>query len=153
MVNVEVLEQELKFITRNPKHHRQGTWFDEVPDNACQTAGCLAGWTAIHHAKDELESKQVVRWLGDKQITFLEYEPKDVSWTRLGMQLLGIEDMDTADELFNGDNTLWDLWNIASMITNGAIQIPEEVQAQRDENCNRGDDGEYDWLADDEYED
>lgn len=148
MVNTPMLLQELQFITRNKAHHNQGDWFTEYPDNACKTAGCLAGWTAIHHAKDQLLTTKSEAWIAeeDRYVPVLMYGPKNGSWSGLGKELLGL-DWDQADELFEASNTIWDLWNLASVITNGEIQIPEEVEAMRKEKYNRTEGEDYSWLA------
>ena len=146
MVNTVRLQSELEFITRNKAHHQQSEWFREFPDNACQTSGCLAGWTAIHHAKDELVIQEAQVPFKGEYVKVLYYDPIDGrDWIDLGADLLGLT-WDQAETLFEGNNSLWDLWNLASIITRGEITIPEEVEAMRNEEYNVTEDEDYDWL-------
>lgn len=149
MVNTSRLLEELEFITRNKAHHKQSEWFKEFPDNACQTSGCLAGWTAIHHAKDKLSVTNDEVIFNDQYVKVHYYDPIGMDWEDLGAELLDLT-YDQAHELFHADNSLWDLWNIANIITRGEIQISEEAESTRHEQRNRTQDSDYDWLLEDE---
>lgn len=149
MVNTERLQERLEFVTRNRSHHKQSLWFQEYPDNACQTTGCLAGWTAMHYAKDQLRATEdEVIFLGN-YVKIFNYDPIGMDWEDLGAELLDLT-YDQASELFHSDNSLYDLWNFAKIITEGAIQIPAEVEALKDEEWNRSEDYDYDWLTEED---
>lgn len=139
MVNVVRLREQLEFVTRNSKHHKQGVWLERTGKSACGTFGCLAGWTAYNYAFDRLVPTVITHSGG----CLIEYNPPDGDWYALGAELLDL-DLDTAESLFDSDNTLWDLWNIANIITDGAIEIPAEVENNRDPDLDRS----IDW---DEY--
>jgi hypothetical protein len=145
MTNVQRLLEELQFVTRNRAHHKQSIWFEQRGENACGSTGCLAGWTAMHHAKDQLVPV-VIPGYGSVP-NYISYEVSGGDWTSLGADLLDLE-FSVADELFNADNTIWDLWHIANVITRGQIEIPEEVQAEKRDYYNRTDDdpGYVDFL-------
>lgn len=142
MVNVLRLRERLEFITRNRQHHDQGIWAEQRGNTACGTTGCLAGWTALEYGKDQLWSESKEKWVGDTKVTVIEFKPRDGEWWDLGADLLELP-YDIADELFEGTNSLWDLWNISNIITNGQIEIPGEVDALRYSEGNRTDDDDF----------
>jgi hypothetical protein len=146
MTNVARLREQLQFVTTNSKHHDQSVWARKVGDNACGTTACLAGWTALNCAKDQLIPVRKQLSIRGEWTDVVEFQAPNDDWIGFAAGLLDL-DWDIADELFNADNTIWDLWHIANIITNGEIEIPESVQADERDRVNRTDDDDFeDWL-------
>lgn len=118
MVNVTTLRKELEFITSNPKMHDQSLFLVKTH---CGTKGCLAGNAVANH-KPEL-----IVWENNDEIPYLQ---SIGGWFEEGAEILGLE-MDQARSMFSAYNTLWDLWALAELFTNGEIEIPPNVKPQR----------------------
>lgn len=138
---VDRLRRELEFLTANPDRHDQGAWYRLPPpvavdaepgtDWTCGTAGCLAGWTALHadhepwlDANGRVPDDTLVVRPGTGPV-----HERLVEVRELAADLLGLND-GQADLLFAADNTLRDLWEYARVFTAGAIQVPAAVAAE-----------------------
>lgn len=119
MANTELLRKELQYITDHPEAWVQETWLDPDPNSGCGSVGCLAGNAAVHAGRAILKRDEDGEW----------YEPDHPSgcFLELGAELFGINE-DEAEWLFEGDNSLQELWEIASDITNGEIEVPVELR-------------------------
>jgi hypothetical protein len=125
-INVELLRQELCWVTEHPRQHDQNLWIDNprmatypVPapapgENwACDTTACLAGWTAIHQGWAPVWEP----YGGGGYVTRdgVRRHAPDVAQEELGL---------TPDQrrlLFFRAGTVAELWDAASQITDGAI--------------------------------
>lgn len=136
-MNIVRLRERLEFITLNQQHHDQGIWAQQIGDSECGTFACLAGWTALKYGKDQLIMVKSYSYADERPV--FAFEPRDDEWESLGAELLDMDD-ETASELFRSDNTLWDLWHIANIITNGQIEIPEVVEQSRNIESDRTND-------------
>lgn len=117
LLNVPLLRKELEFITANPRSWRQGTWLRRNSD--CGTQGCLAGNTVLHAGQ--------AMWSGNED----GWTTKNgFGWSVNAGYLLGLNDAQQS-LLFSSENSLWDLWNYARMISHGEIQIPPGIKPSR----------------------
>lgn len=137
---VDRLRRELEFLTTYPERHDQGTWYrlprpaavDAEPgaDWTCGTAGCLAGWTALHADHEPyldaggVVTDEYVVAPGDGPV-----EDRLVGVHELARDLLGLT-YEQGDALFSGDNNLRDLWEYARVFTNDAIVVPDVVRVE-----------------------
>jgi hypothetical protein len=125
-VNVPLLRKVLEHVTAHPEEWNQAEW---ARRDSCGTAYCIAGHTVVMAGNE-------VRW---SPFCFEhEYEVSgtlvdgrrvgDVAVELLGIPIplrrVGVE----KGHLFYSENTLSDLWRIASQLTDGEIEIPEEFQ-------------------------
>lgn len=115
MANVDLLRNELQYITDHPEAWLQETWLSPDPNNGCGSVGCLAGNAAIHAGRAILKHDDVGNWY--------EADHPSGDFLVLGAELLDLT-LDEATWLFEGDNSLLDLWVIAHNITLGQIEIP-----------------------------
>lgn len=119
-IDVPRLRKELEFITAHRDRWLQTTWLEHAQ---CGTVGCLAGNTVLNAGYEPfyeggMRSTSYVR----------DAEQTRTYWIRdLATELLGLTERQ-ADDLFRSTNTLYDLWWIASELTNGEIQVPADVE-------------------------
>lgn len=118
MADVDLLRKELQYITDHPEAWLQETWLSPDPNNGCGSVGCLAGNAAIHAGRAILKHDGIGEWY--------EADHPSGDFLVLGAELFDISE-DEATWLFEGDNSLLDLWVIARDITRGEIQIPAEL--------------------------
>lgn len=118
MVNVPLLRKELEHVTHHPKEWNQTVWLRRWIPNQCGTLGCLAGNTVLHAGLElRLEPEGT-------------YMPMDgYTIKHHATNLLGLT-VCQANALFDGSNSLLDLWSIANRITDGEIEVPQSVISQ-----------------------
>jgi hypothetical protein len=117
-VNVDLLQKVLDYITEHPAEWDQGYYARKTRKSPCGTAACVAGHTVAM-------TGHVLNW--DGRQVFTCDTTKDDVWNVAELEL-GLT-FDEADELFDPDNTLADLWLRAAEFTDGAIEIPAGVVA------------------------
>jgi len=103
-INEPLLRKALEYITSNRKEWDQSCYLRET---ACGTVGCLAGHMVL--------------------LSGVEYD-RGAAFVDLAVSLSGLS-ATQAFMLFSPTNTLLDLWTLASLFTDGAIEVPEEVKA------------------------
>lgn len=155
-LNVALLRRTLEWITEHPETHEQRAWFGfrredgpgepwtersevmerlrergahEAPvpalaDTACGTSGCLFGWAAV------LEGSRVVVEVrgdqsGNRSWAVIRLINSNALWGETGAEVLGLS-RGNAEALSNADNSVGDLWRMASALTGGEIVIPEQ---------------------------
>ncbi len=173
MINVTALRRVLEFITTRNERHYQDVWTDteDVPDSffttvtnvvdpeghpvcvyggergrvevlqpneewSCGTVACLAGWAAL------LNGWRPIRRESDLVYRDGRAEPViDVARRVLDL------DRDQAETLFVGSNSLEQLWQLASRYTDGQIQVPNDLPAERFlHDDDDDDDDDYDYV-------
>ena len=153
-INVELMLRELNYITDNPDKYDQRYWCRVIPPagtgatrsdhHTCRTVGCFAGNVVVNAGKvayfvwgrfsdyyNSTETEYFTNWDDIPDDTYLydiEVQPNDLgnTWTDEACNILGL-DYYKHQEIFDGDNTLWDVWNFARIFTRDQIQIPERV--------------------------
>jgi hypothetical protein len=133
---VPELRKSLEFVTENQSLHDQTDWTvlphpdseEVVVENnvlsniyECGAKACLAGWTVLnspnyHVRQFTLSADYSFFGLTNNSGTL-------VIVTQAAIEILGLT-MIEAVELFNGNNSLYDLWRIANRISEGQIEIP-----------------------------
>lgn len=110
-VNVPLLQQVLDHITDNPETWDQTDW--------CGTSCCVAGHVALAQGwqRTNVHSSRVRR----------DGEERSVS--QVAREALGLTP-DDAERLFDGGNSLRELWAHADQLTGGAIQPSYEQQVE-----------------------
>lgn len=123
-INVPLLRKTLEHITAHPDEWDQDIWAERTP---CGTVACLAG-TAVLLQGFELDFYESECDCGCREGTTASYVISDPPQTiqEVARTTLGLTE-DQADDLFESDNTLRDLWAYANSFTNGEIEIPENV--------------------------
>lgn len=134
-INVPELRKQLEYITAHRTEWLQSNW---IYRTACGTVGCLAGNTVINagyvpvfYGGDNCTTSQVsthrIRTARDA------YDANDAGelWSvrELASELLGLSD-EEAEELFNANNSLHDVWSIAARFTGGEIEVPPDVEVE-----------------------
>jgi len=146
---VDLLQRVLELITAHPEVHDQTDWiyvdhvpgdqmdsngtlqvmFDPQRPSACGTKGCLAGNAVI---MSNLFPLRLSSDPSDDELYLVEFRHQrqwrviDSYVQGLAARLLHLTE-DEADELFEGGNSVDDLWRIASEITQGRVRRPETV--------------------------
>jgi hypothetical protein len=122
-VDVPRLRKELEYVTAHREQWLQGTWIHRT---ACGTVGCLAGNTTLN-------AGYVPAFTGRKyavtSFVRLAHEHDERLIVDVAAEVLGLDDYQ-ANALFAATNSLYDLWKIASEITNGEIEVPADVLAE-----------------------
>lgn len=141
MLNVDKLLSELRFLTIHPDKWDQSLWVKYVgPENprtsACGSFGCLAGnavlrenielaWYEIQHFDVNVGAIRGTNvWYADYTIDHEHIEEK-------ATELLGLTPHQ-AERLFDGDNSLDTLWELAESITLGEIDEYDYIEARRE---------------------
>lgn len=120
MINVPLLRKTLEYITAHPEEWDQAYWGTRViNDNACNTSHCLAGHAVV------LNGDQVL-WSGDDDTEFANFIASGQLIQVRAEHLLGLAPPE-ARALFSHNNSLYRLWKIANRLTNGEIEIPEDI--------------------------
>lgn len=123
-VNVELLRRVLEHITAHPETWNQGVW--AAGAKGCGTAYCAAGHAVVMtgHKIDWASAYDgVAEFVIDEGITNPAWHPtiSEVAEAELGLTY------EQAEELFEGDNTLAELWDLAEQFTDGAITPPADL--------------------------
>lgn len=151
---VQLLQEVLELITLYPEIHNQGDWlyapygsaervpgtvlpltFDRARPTACGTKGCLAGNVFLMSGRHELRYQVDDDDTRELHIQFLRngvWHDVDPYVQGEAAEILCL----TRDEmvaLFDGDNSLDDLWSFASLFSDGRVRRPslEQLQARR----------------------
>jgi hypothetical protein len=146
----ERLRAALTDITEHPDHWDQAVWgvtdalpvtFSEVlnaGDWPCGTTCCLAGNIAIRErmvvgSPDPLLPGQTVLKITDEGQNLIAAEHTGVRWsagqddfTGLGAALLGMSRL-RATDLFRSDHLLTDLWQLADVLTEHRVALPDTL--------------------------
>ncbi len=119
MLNVPLLRKTLEHITAHPKEHDQEIWALRLP--SCGTKGCVAYHAAIMEGDLQAISSF------DGLIWHIEdHNGKRVgSIQRVAQDRLGLNDWQ-AGVLFESNNTVSRLWQLAHKFSSGEIEIPPE---------------------------
>jgi hypothetical protein len=152
-IKVAALDRVLQFINDHPDKHEQNTWLAtsfqgaqrEAPQLRCNTIGCVAGWTAIlagyepYWGNGTYDTELVTPLpnaepIDDGCTVVDEALGTDTDVARpvydvrsLALTLLGLTDNE-ADVMFEGHNTIYDMWRIAERITQGAVVPPPNAR-------------------------
>lgn len=146
----ERLRAALLDITEHPDHWDQAIWgvTDALPttffevvnagDWPCGTICCLAGNIAIRErmvigAPDPLLPNQTVLRITEEGQNLITSEHTGVRWsagvqdfTGLGAALLGMSRL-RATDLFRSDHLLHDLWELADLLTESRVTLPDTL--------------------------
>ena len=127
-VNVTELYAVLRGITYGSmpwvqKHYA----FRHDPEGYCGTSYCLAGHV-LRRADIPLDWSHPSHVAGGGYTA--TYTDRGDGIDVVAARLLGIT-LDDAEDLFDENNTLADLWVIANRITHGAIEVPDGLGARR----------------------
>lgn len=112
MVNIELLESVLTHIKRYPEEWHQAVWAERGP--ACGTAYCFAGHTAVMSGYEIAWANQGSGVFGATKVEGGQFIDT------IAARELGLDFVD-ADRLFESSNSLENLYDIASQLTDGAI--------------------------------
>lgn len=123
-MNLERLEQVMRFITDNPDLHDQGMWI--TIDTPCGTTACLAGWTCLLNGYEPVkEAWDYRRADGGLQLAMIQKvgnsygSELDVFST--ACEILEI-DHGIGAGLFGASQTLDSLWARVEHLTEGAVR-------------------------------
>lgn len=128
MANAERLLDVLTFLEEHPERHDQEVW---IGDAGCGTVACLAGWTCLRNGYVEKITESsltgTVHWG-----VYLDSDPTGFPTPVLevAMDILELSYED-AHQIFDGDNTLEVLWEIADEITDGEVSRLRAEDAER----------------------
>jgi hypothetical protein len=118
-VNVPLLRKVLEYVSEHPEEWDQRAWMQWRP--RCGTTGCVAyhtlallGYTAV------FKGPEVTGWAKSP-------DGRSVSIPIAAADALGLDPI-RRSMLFDGANTLADLWMFAAEFTDGEITVPEEFQ-------------------------
>lgn len=115
-INIPPLRKALEHVTEHPEEHNQGTWASRT---GCGTTGCLAYWIATF-------AGHKVAWM--RPLIGVElacFTTQDKPIGQVAAREAGLSPAQ-AKQLFNGNNTIDDLWNLASEYTDGEIARPHD---------------------------
>lgn len=147
-LNVERLIDELVFLTEFPEKWDQTLWLQTTNPNrvsACGTTGCLAGNTVLHQnyklyweeagVVTDLEGKKTMLYTADYTEEIDDgdggtYQGKPID--EVAMFELDLTETQ-ANSLFDGDNTLDELWEKAEQITQQSLDHHRELAEERRE--------------------
>jgi hypothetical protein len=143
---VALLHDTLRFISEHPEKHNQTIWIDvpgvgfigegeidardggvyqQLPElgsvDNCGVTGCLAGWVVLRSDTPIVRNRFGSVWPAKRNHNG-EWVAQDVA--EVALKTLGLSTEN--ERLFDGDNTLADLWRMAEIITEGRIKTPEK---------------------------
>lgn len=141
--NVAALRAELEWITAHPARWDQNTWCrppatfhrDAADDEwHCGTVACLAGWTALHAgyrpvAYDGVDVELPVTDVARRPDAVGVGARVPLPVEHVARRLLGLTPAQAA-LLFDGGNSLRDLWEFARVFTDGELTVPADVVAR-----------------------
>jgi hypothetical protein len=142
ITNVRALREALEWATAQHLEQsgrwEQGEWFVTDPDedphradgapaaavleNGCDTACCLAGRI--------VSANRMIRWFAEDESWLLD--GRGFTWEVVALDVLGTNTIRSRYNrgLFDGDNSIFDLWRIAEDLTDGAIRMPAVLVEQ-----------------------
>lgn len=129
-IDVSLLRKTLEHILSDPEHWNQACWLEKR--SRCGTIGCLAGWAAQLSPRAETHKNMTWLWSVDGG--------EALALPRAAETVLGLTE-EQSDRLFDGDNSMRDLWMWASEYTRGEIELPPEGSLP---------DEQFDWVPFDE---
>lgn len=112
-VNVPELRKQLEWAESHPDDWDQDKY---VQRTSCGTTYCIAGKTVADHGWEFL-------WQAADSPSYCTKNGQGLSIEEAAAGILGLGE-DEADLLFEFDNNLPRLWELAAEFTNGDIQIP-----------------------------
>jgi hypothetical protein len=127
-INVPLLRKTLEWATNHPDEHEQSVWAQRT---WCGTAYCLAGRAVVEAGHDISWAEADLDIFGGGQHTTDGRDIELVAVEELGLPVdpnRAPDDPNYLSPLFDEDNTLADLWRIASELTGGEIEVPAEFQ-------------------------
>lgn len=122
-INVPLLRKMLEHVTSHPDEWNQDTWAVESEESSCGTAYCLAGHTA------ESLGHTLVWQPGTNMASFCLAGGELRTIESVATHALGLKYTEAAG-LFSACNELHTLWEIANKLTNGEIEIPDDLEAR-----------------------
>ena len=130
---VALLRKSLDYITAHREQWKQSTWvsnesgIEEVTAGSCGTIACLAGWAVLLAGHQVNQDGNVIG------VDPADYPVEDLcscgcedggpSVAEVATCILGLP---AGHVLFDGSNTLNDLWRLARHYSGGEIEIPVE---------------------------
>lgn len=119
-IDVPRLRKELEYVTTHREQWLQGEWIHRT---ACGTVGCLAGNVALNAGYVPVYERG--RYATAARVR-LPHGHGVRPVANVAAEVLGLS-VGQATELFAATNTLYRLWELASMFTGGEIEIPADV--------------------------
>lgn len=120
-VDVPLLRKALDHITAHPEEWRQSWW---VSKTDCGTACCLAGHVALMTGHEINWQSDVWRFARGEDVSTASTVEDGRHIALVAQEELGLNDSQQ-ETLFHAQNSLSELWHLASRFTNGEIEIPE----------------------------
>jgi hypothetical protein len=122
-VNLERLEQVMRFVTDNPDLHDQGMWI--TTDTPCGTTACLAGWTCLLNGYEPAKSAWVHdRADGGRELCAVQRvgstDGEELGVFETACRVLDL-DPGVAGWLFDASQTLDSLWAHVEYWTDGRV--------------------------------
>jgi hypothetical protein len=114
-INVALLRKELEYVTSHRDQWDQRHW---IRRTWCGTTGCLAGNIVLNAGYQPVPDRT------SKVVSPDHSAHRSVA--DVASELLGI-DYRQAEQLFHTSNDIMDLWEAASSMTNGEIEVPPSV--------------------------
>lgn len=146
-VKVKKLREALEYVTAHPEEWDQGVWAKRTP---CGTACCLAGRVVLQagHELDYYQEQEynprtnryekIDHWVADYIKADKKY-PNGEAIDRVAQDVLNYEIDDYWDtprehlaDLFEAGNSLRRLWELASELTDGKIEVPSYLPGDND---------------------
>lgn len=119
----EALRAVLTGITTGELNWKQDRWIElkHLGEPDCGTSGCVAGWLSMR-------AGGVVRSFGNA----VEVDGERLTVRQHAARVLGLSLAERSNQyavsyLFDADNTLHKLWDIAAEITHGAVRCPDDL--------------------------
>lgn len=135
-INALLLRKELEHITAHPDQWRQGVWIGLSQTSSCGTVACLAGNTVLH-AGWQPSTRYGEPYLLDTlpptvQFEFVARDDRVAEVRAAAREELGLLPWE-ATLLFDGSQSLVGLWIVASLLTDGEVEVPESIVRRADE--------------------
>src|SRR5437588_13068265 len=119
-INIPLLRKVLDHITAHPDEWDQGSWAIQTDSSPCGTAFCVAGHAAVMRGHE-------IAWVPGALPVY--YTRSGEAIDTVAVKELGLN-MAQSAHLFAPDNSLADLWYLAEVYTDGAINAPEGITAE-----------------------
>jgi hypothetical protein len=121
-VDVPVLRKALEHITAHPEEWNQEEW---IRTDSCGTVCCLAGTVAMQAGYKPF----FVSDFGSTAYMVTSPEGEGRFVRSAARELMNLDE-ENSQLLFSGGNSLSTLWTMASTMTNGEIQVPEDLPVE-----------------------